>query len=172
MYLVQEVEISDGVKDRRLLAEDSSLTGEGDLSLTNVDFTDDGRYVCQMTNELGSFEQPVDLRVLGTRQTDEAHHDLAIICRVRVSAAGGSPYYTANTAVTFGVVFQPIFPEPLHVRSTTPAVFQKTIFGDSCCRIFLGMVPSCNQKRQRQITEGNRCYLQTISTQRQHKGSL
>jgi len=69
MYIVQEVEISDGVKDRRLLAEDSSLTGEGDLSLTNVDFTDDGRYVCQMTNELGSFEQPVDLRVLGTRQT-------------------------------------------------------------------------------------------------------
>jgi len=64
--VVQEVEISDDVKDRHLLAEDKSLRGEGDLQLTNVDFTDNGRYVCQMSNELGSFEQPVDLRILGT----------------------------------------------------------------------------------------------------------
>ena len=66
---MQEVEISDNVKDRRLLAEDSSLRGEGELRLTNVEFIDDGRYVCRMSNELGSFEQPVDLHILGMHLT-------------------------------------------------------------------------------------------------------
>lgn len=66
MCAAQEVEISDNIKDRHLLAEDNSLRGECELRLTNVDFTDDGRYVCQMNNELGSFEQPVDLHVLGS----------------------------------------------------------------------------------------------------------
>ena len=66
---MQEVELSDNIKDRHLLAEDKSLRGECDLHLTNVDFTDDGRYVCQMSNELGSFEQPVDLHILGTQHT-------------------------------------------------------------------------------------------------------
>lgn len=57
--------------DRRLLAEDASLTRDAsDLHLSDVDFADDGRYVCQMSNELGSFEQPVDLHVLGTTPVD------------------------------------------------------------------------------------------------------
>jgi len=64
--VIQEVEISESTVDRRLLDEDRSLRGETELRLTNVDFTDDGRYVCQLSNELGSFEQPVDLRVIGT----------------------------------------------------------------------------------------------------------
>jgi len=62
----QEVEVSDGVKNRQPLLEDESFSGESDLHLTNIDFTDDGRYVCQLSNELGSFQQPIDLHVLGT----------------------------------------------------------------------------------------------------------
>ena len=54
------------MKDRHLLAEDKSLRDEAELHLTNVDVADDGRYVCQMSNELGSFEQPVDLHISGT----------------------------------------------------------------------------------------------------------
>jgi len=83
---VQEVEISESIKDRHLLAEDKSLSGEGDLHLTNVDFTDNGRYVCQMSNELGSFEQPVDLRILGiyvhatSRNSNKISHYYGLWC--------------------------------------------------------------------------------------------
>jgi len=73
---VQEVEISDSSKDRHLLAEDTSLRGECEMHLTNVDFTDDGRYVCQITNELGSFEQPVDLHILGEYMPISARHQI------------------------------------------------------------------------------------------------
>jgi len=73
LCVVQEVEISDNIKDRHLLAEDKSLTGESVLHLTNVEFIDDGRYVCRMSNELGSFEQPVNLHILGTHTYQTRH---------------------------------------------------------------------------------------------------
>ena len=88
LWFFQEVEISDNIKDRHLLAEDKSLRGECDLHLTNVDFIDDGRYVCQMSNELGSFEQPVNLHILGTythtHMTVNTYHRLTVEYRIKI----------------------------------------------------------------------------------------
>ena len=72
--------MSDDMKDRHLLAEDKSLRDEAELHLTNVDVADDGRYVCQMSNELGSFEQPVDLHISGilTHTSVKTHQRVAV----------------------------------------------------------------------------------------------
>lgn len=61
--MVQEVKGSGDVPERQLL---STFDEPGTLHFTELDFTkDDGRYVCVISNSLGSFEMATDLHVTG-----------------------------------------------------------------------------------------------------------
>jgi len=79
LYCEQEVVTADDVIERYSMSADdeinttmtsSSVSKDGSLLMRSVDITDDGKYVCSISNNLGATETTVQFEVLGiTRLT-------------------------------------------------------------------------------------------------------
>ena len=75
--MLQEVQTVDGVTGQYFMSSDDGRDDSRSLSLTSVDVTDDGKYVCNISNSLGSTETSMQIVVLG--KTTTRHFSVARI---------------------------------------------------------------------------------------------
>ena len=56
---------ADDESNKTLAAAAATSSGDGSLLMRAVDVTDDGKYICSLSNSVGSTETSMDLQVLG-----------------------------------------------------------------------------------------------------------